>query len=168
MLIYVRVLGSNPRPLSRPCSEQEALLVKQTGSVWIRRGNASAWDRRGRQEAFLKAWLTLRAIGSPLSSAIFCPSDVSSLICSLSISICFRACDGRREVEDALPRYAASGQSEHPDARSAERRLSLNQQPGRTVKRAWSVRSTSSIRSSACRSARLSGTSRPSISSVAE
>ena len=44
------------------------------------------------------------------SSAIFCPSDVSSLIYSLSISICFRACDGRREVEDALPRYAASGQ----------------------------------------------------------
>jgi hypothetical protein len=28
-------------------------------------------------------------IGSALSPAIFCPSAVSSLICSLSIAICF-------------------------------------------------------------------------------
>jgi hypothetical protein len=32
------------------------------------------------QEAFLKAWLKLRAIGSALSPAIFCPSAVSSAI----------------------------------------------------------------------------------------
>lgn len=35
------------------------------------------------QEAFLNAWLTLRAIGSALSAAVFCPSAVSSLVCSI-------------------------------------------------------------------------------------
>ncbi len=40
----------------------------------------------------MKAWLTLRAIGSALSPAIFCPSAVSSLVCSLSVSNCLRAC----------------------------------------------------------------------------
>ena len=54
--------------------------------------NASAWDRRSDQEAFLKAWLKLRVIGSALSPAIFCPSAVSSLICSSSIAIFFWAC----------------------------------------------------------------------------
>ena len=37
------------------------------------------------QEAFLNAWLTLRAIGSALSAAVFCPSAVSSLVCSSSV-----------------------------------------------------------------------------------
>ena len=58
----------------------------------IRQGNAFAWDRWNSQEAFLKAWLTLRAIGSALFPAIFCPSAVSSLVRSLSISNCLRAC----------------------------------------------------------------------------
>ena len=48
---------------------------------------------RSGQAAFSKAWLTLRATGSALSLAIFCPSAVSSLVCSLSASNCFLACD---------------------------------------------------------------------------
>jgi len=52
------------------------------------RGSAARWgrrkmrrlDRRSDQEAFLKAWLTLRVTDSTLSPAIFCPSAVSSLI----------------------------------------------------------------------------------------
>jgi hypothetical protein len=52
------------------------------------RGSAARWrrrkmrrlDRRSDQEAFLKAWLTLRVADSTLSPAIFCPSAVSSLI----------------------------------------------------------------------------------------
>jgi hypothetical protein len=38
----------------------------------------AAFDRQSDQEAFLKAWLTPRVIGSALSPAIFCPSAESS------------------------------------------------------------------------------------------
>ncbi len=58
MLICVRVSGNNPRPLRRPCSEQHALLEKQTGlpgvatpGEWVRLGfNATRrfWERDGR------------------------------------------------------------------------------------------------------------------------
>jgi hypothetical protein len=53
----------------------------------------AAFDRQSDQEAFLKAWLTPRVIGSALSPAIFCPSADSSLVCSVILSNCFLACD---------------------------------------------------------------------------
>ena len=40
----------------------------------------------------MKTWLTLRVNGAALSPANFFPSAVSSLICSLSIAVCFWAC----------------------------------------------------------------------------
>ena len=44
------------------------------------------------QEALWKTWLTPRASGPAFSPAIFCPSAVSSVACSFSISNCFCAC----------------------------------------------------------------------------
>src|SRR6476469_9333795 len=68
------------------------LLFRPKRRAAVGRRKIRHLGQRSDQEAFLKAWLTLRVNGAALSPANFVPRAVSSLICSLSIAVCFWAC----------------------------------------------------------------------------